>query len=197
MPPGTGATWGFRRIRTTAAVICCDSGTWITWRTCGSTARTSAGTKGRRPSSAFDATAAVKPGAVNRIAVRVLSPFDQPIDGFVRGQTPHGGYALVQLRRNPRLRGACLDAAGADRRSLCPCGSENRKDRGSRRRSSMRRRTTTGGSIEFSVAPASGGEPVCATTLERDWARASTESSPRCGSPARVCGSSTIRTSTA
>ena len=41
----------------------------------------------------LDATAAVKPGGKNRIAVRVLSPFDEPIDGFVRGQTPHGGYS--------------------------------------------------------------------------------------------------------
>jgi beta-galactosidase/beta-glucuronidase len=40
----------------------------------------------------FDATAAVKPGAANRIAVRVLSLWNQEIDGFIRGQTPHGGY---------------------------------------------------------------------------------------------------------
>ena len=33
-----------------------------------------------------------------------------------------------------------------------------------------RRKTTSSGSIDFSVAPASGGEPVCSTALERQWA---------------------------
>ena len=42
-------------------------------------------------------TAAVKPGAVNRIAVRVLSPFNEPIDGIVRGQTPHGGFVSFNI----------------------------------------------------------------------------------------------------
>ncbi len=36
----------------------------------------------------LDVTAAVKPGAVNRVAVRVLNPTDRPIDGIVLAQTP-------------------------------------------------------------------------------------------------------------
>lgn len=42
----------------------------------------------------FDVTDAVKPGRQNRIAVRVLSLWNN-IDGFVRRQTPHGGYRSI------------------------------------------------------------------------------------------------------
>ena len=49
--------------------------------------------EGAQAKFAFDATAAVKPGAKNRIAVRVLSVFNEPIEGFTRGQTPHGAFS--------------------------------------------------------------------------------------------------------
>lgn len=45
----------------------------------------------------FDATDAVMPGATNRLAVRVLSPFDQRIEGFIRKETPHGGYVSFNI----------------------------------------------------------------------------------------------------
>jgi len=38
----------------------------------------------------LDATAALKPGEVNLLAVRVLNPTHEPIDGIALGQTPHG-----------------------------------------------------------------------------------------------------------
>ena len=41
----------------------------------------------------FDVTEAAKSGEVNRIAVRVLSPGDQPIDGMTRSNTPQRGRA--------------------------------------------------------------------------------------------------------
>jgi len=37
----------------------------------------------------LDATEAVHPGATNRLAVRVLNPKDEPIDGIVLNETPH------------------------------------------------------------------------------------------------------------
>lgn len=37
----------------------------------------------------LDITSAVKPGLMNRLAVRVLNPTAQPIDGIVLGETPH------------------------------------------------------------------------------------------------------------
>ena len=91
------------RIRTRTAAICCGSGTLIIWATSG---ERHAPRPARRGAGKFtlDATSAVKPGGVNRIAVRVLSPFDQPIEGFVRGQTPHGGYIWFNI-------GGILDSA--------------------------------------------------------------------------------------
>ncbi len=37
----------------------------------------------------LDATGAVKPGKTNRLAVRLLNPTDEPIEGIVLSQTPH------------------------------------------------------------------------------------------------------------
>jgi hypothetical protein len=51
----------------------------------------------------LDITSAVQPGVKNRIAVRVLSPFGGPIEGIVRGQTPHGAL------RDFNLGGLCDD----------------------------------------------------------------------------------------
>jgi len=45
----------------------------------------------------LDITKAVKPGVSNLIAVRVLSPFGEPIDGIARGQTPHGALRDFNL----------------------------------------------------------------------------------------------------
>jgi hypothetical protein len=39
----------------------------------------------------LDVTTAARPGAVNRLAVRVLSPGDEPIDGITRRNTPQRG----------------------------------------------------------------------------------------------------------
>lgn len=41
----------------------------------------------------FDVTQAAKPGEVNRIAVRVVCPGDQPVDGMTRLNTPQRGRA--------------------------------------------------------------------------------------------------------
>ena len=88
----------------------------------------------RRPSRraqakfTLDVTAAVKPGETNRIAVRVLSLFNQPIEGFVRSQTPHGALHLDQFRRDHRFRGDCRRAAGSHGRSFRSRRPENRQD---------------------------------------------------------------------
>jgi beta-galactosidase/beta-glucuronidase len=37
----------------------------------------------------LDVTEAIKPGSPNRLAVRVLNPTHEPIDGVVLNQTPH------------------------------------------------------------------------------------------------------------
>ena len=42
----------------------------------------------------FDVTDVVKPGGKNRLAVRVLNPTHEPIDGIVLNETPHRNKAL-------------------------------------------------------------------------------------------------------
>src|SRR5207248_855919 len=37
----------------------------------------------------LDVTDAIRPGAVNRLAVRVLNPTNEPIDGILLKETPH------------------------------------------------------------------------------------------------------------
>ena len=114
----------------------------------------------------FDATAAVKPGTANRIAVRVVSLWDHEIDGFTRGQTPHGGYRSlifggildsVELILAPQLRMEDLfvraDAATGKVRIEAGLSNESKE--------------AVQGSIEFTVAPAANGEPVSTVNLEQ------------------------------
>ncbi len=49
--------------------------------------------EGGEEAFAFDATEAAKPGEANRIAVRVVCPGDQPVDGMTRLNTPQRGRA--------------------------------------------------------------------------------------------------------
>ncbi|HOZ48050.1 MAG TPA: glycoside hydrolase family 2 TIM barrel-domain containing protein [Candidatus Hydrogenedentes bacterium] len=55
---------------------------------------------------AFDVTAIVKPGETNRLAVRVLNPTHEPIDGIVLAETPHRNKAL------PYSSGSAWDQGG-------------------------------------------------------------------------------------
>ena len=114
----------------------------------------------------FDATAAVKPGRANRIAVRVLSPWDQEIDGIIRGQTPHGGYRSfnfggildsVELIVAPPIRMDDLfvradPTTGKVRIEASVCNES---------------KEAIQGSIDFIVAPAASGEPVSTVTLDQ------------------------------
>jgi hypothetical protein len=115
----------------------------------------------------FDATAAVKPGAKNRIAVRVLSPFNEPIEGLTRPQTPHGafvGFILggivdsVELLVTPQVRMDDLfvradPKTGTIRVEATVCNES---------------KEPVQGSVEFKVSPATSGEPVAAVTLDRE-----------------------------
>ncbi len=115
----------------------------------------------------FDATAAVKPGAVNRIAVRVLSVWNRPIDGFIRGETPHGGYRgfnfggildSVELVIAPQVRIDDLFVRAEPRTGLV------RVQAGVRNES----KAAVRGSVEFGVAPATSGEPVATVAIEQE-----------------------------
>jgi hypothetical protein len=122
--------------------------------------------EGSQAKFTFDATAAVKPGETNRIAIRVLSVFNEPIDGFNRGQTPHGGFSgfnfggiedSVELVATPQVRVDDLFVRADPKTGKIRIEAElfnAAKD-------------AVRGSIEFSVAPATSGEAVGATTIDQ------------------------------
>jgi len=45
----------------------------------------------------LDATDSIKPGGINHLAVRVLNPTNDPIDGMTLGQTPHRNKSIPPL----------------------------------------------------------------------------------------------------
>jgi len=123
----------------------------------------------------FDATDSIKPGATNRLAVRVLNPTDQPIDGIVLAETPHrnkvvnygpgsdydhGGIVdSVELLAVPRLRVSDLcvspDIATETvqvRVTVTNAGPEAAE-----------------GDLALSLAPAAAGETVAADFLRRPF----------------------------
>lgn len=106
----------------------------------------------------FDATAAVKPGGMNRVAIRVLSVWGT-MEGIVRAQTPHGGYRDLNL-------GGILDSVElviAPQVRFEDLFVRADPNSGQIRIAAAIRNESTSvvkGSVEFSVAPATGGEPV-------------------------------------
>jgi len=121
----------------------------------------------------FDVTEAVSPGAVNHIAVRVLSPTDQPIDGLAIGNTPQRGrrphrpvgseYQFgglvdsVELLVVPAVRVENLfvrpDCASGEIRISANIRNAGKKAAEAR--------------LQFAVAPASAGETMQSLTLNR------------------------------
>ena len=113
----------------------------------------------------FDVTEAVQPGVQNRIAVRVLSVFGT-VDGFVRGQTPHGGYRdinvggildSVELLIAPPIRIEDLFVRADPKTGVIRIEAEIHNAA----------QTTVTGSLRFSVAPANGGESLGVVNLDR------------------------------
>lgn len=58
----------------------------------------------------LDATEAIKPGGANLLAVRVLNPTHQPIDGIVLNETPHRNKALPYSSGNAWDQGGIIDS---------------------------------------------------------------------------------------
>lgn len=123
--------------------------------------------EGAQAKFAFDATAAVKPGATNRIAVRVLSPFDEPIEGFIRGQTPHGGFVSfnfggiedsVELVVTPEVRMDDLFIRANPRTGTMRVEGEVFNAS----------KNVVRASVGFAVAPATSGEAVCVAGLDQE-----------------------------
>ncbi len=121
----------------------------------------------------LDVTDAVKPNAANRLAVRVLNPTHQPIDGIVLNQTPK------QARVIPYHAGAAYNAGGiTDSVELVLAPAVRVEDvfaRADPKTGAIRvvanvrnaGEQPTAGRIEFSVAPAAGGETIRSVSIEQ------------------------------
>ena len=58
----------------------------------------------------LDVTDAIRPGAANRLAVRVLNPTHEPIDGIVLAETPHRNKALPYSAGSAWDQGGIMDS---------------------------------------------------------------------------------------
>jgi hypothetical protein len=58
----------------------------------------------------LDVTAAFRPGVTNRLAVRILNPTHQPIDGIVLNETPHRNKTLPYAAGNAWDQGGLIDS---------------------------------------------------------------------------------------
>lgn len=58
----------------------------------------------------LDATAAIRPGEANLLAVRVLNPTHEPIDGIVLNETPHRNKALPYTAGSAWDQGGIIDS---------------------------------------------------------------------------------------
>jgi hypothetical protein len=122
----------------------------------------------------LDATDAVKPKVGNRLAVRVLNPSNEAIDGIVLPETPHLCKVI------PYMNGAAYDRGGITESvelSMLPgVRVENLFVRPDWKTGRMRiqanvrnaTQAATRGHLTFSVAPAATGETLLARRLERD-----------------------------
>ena len=114
----------------------------------------------------LDVTAAIKPGQVNRLAVRVLNPTHEPIDGIVLNETPHRNKALPYTSGSAWDQGGIIDSvelllAPAVRiedlfvRPYCKNGMVHVQATIHNTAS-----VAVPARLEFSIAPAAGGETI-------------------------------------
>ena len=120
----------------------------------------------------LDATGAIKPQQPNLLAVRVLNPTHEPIDGIVLNETPHRNKAL------PYTSGSAWDQGGImDSVEVLAVPSVRIDDLFARpdwKTGIIRIQTvvqntlpdTVGAQLDFSVAPAAGGETIQTVSLE-------------------------------
>jgi hypothetical protein len=124
----------------------------------------------------LDVTDAIRPGAKNLLAVRVLNPTHEPIDGIVLGETPkqarvipyhagaafnHGGITgSVELLATPAVRVEDLFARADPKTGTIKIQANVRNAA----------RTAARGRLEFTVAPAASGESLCVAVVERELA---------------------------
>ena len=125
---------------------------------------------------AFDVTEAARPGATNRIAVRVICPGDSPVDGLTRLNTPQRGRACVTPPGGEYQCGGLIDSV-----ELLVCPAVRVGDVYARpdfKTGEIRVLTTVrnagnakvSGRLHVAVAPASSGETLVAADIEQAFA---------------------------
>jgi hypothetical protein len=128
----------------------------------------------------LDVTGTLKPGAANLLAVRVLNPTHQAIDGMTLNETPHRNKAL------PYSAGSAWDQGGiVDSVDLLAVPALRVEDlqvvpdwkTGLLRIRANIRNAASGplrGRLELAVGPASSGQAVASQRLEREFAAGDT-----------------------
>ncbi len=121
----------------------------------------------------LDVTAAIKPGQINRLAVRVLNPTHEPIDGIVLNETPHRNKALPYTSGSAWDQGGIMDSVEL---LLAPAVRiEDLFVRPDWKTGVVRIQATlhnagpspARGQIEFTIAPAASGEAVAVGRVDR------------------------------
>lgn len=121
----------------------------------------------------LDATSAIKPGAGNRVAVRVLNPSNDRIDGIVLGETPHRNKVVSYSAGNSFDHGGIVDSV-----ELLICPAVRIADVYARPdpktgiirihvRIDNASNASANGEIQFTVAPASAGTTLAASSVRR------------------------------
>lgn len=121
----------------------------------------------------LDVTSAVKPGAVNRLAVRVLNPTHEPIDGIVLNETPHRNKALPYSSGSAWNQGGIMD--DVELLVAPPVRVADVFARPDWKTGVVRIQATihnasrpVAGRIEFAIAPAASGETILSEWTERE-----------------------------
>lgn len=123
----------------------------------------------------LDVTAAVKPGAVNRLAVRVLNPTHQRIDGIVLNETAHRNKTLPYAAGNAWDQGGIIDSVEL---LLAPAVRlDDLFVRADSKTGTVRIQVAvhssvpagTRGVIEFIIASAAGGEVAAIGRVESEF----------------------------
>jgi hypothetical protein len=124
----------------------------------------------------LDVTAAARPGKVNRLAVRVLSPGDEPIDGLTRRNTPQRGRQCKPTLGSEYQCGGLMDSV-----ELLVCPALRIEDlwvRPDWMTGELRILATVhnaskvplAGKLHVAVAPAAAGETLATGDVERLFA---------------------------
>lgn len=121
----------------------------------------------------LDATGAIKPQQLNLLAVRVLNPTHEPIDGIVLNETPHRNKALPYTSGSAWDQGGIIDSVDlliVPAVRIDDLFTRPDWETGIIRIQAVVQNTLpdmVGAQFDFSVAPAAGGETIQTVSLER------------------------------